>query len=110
MQSLHVCSENIDEVSRIREKLEGQGCVLPPMKPKESHFDSNCITPGTEFMARLAKCLRYYVHDRMNNNPAWQGVMVGVAFLCRRCIHIQFGNGPVQCMNIVGNGSVIAAC
>lgn len=50
------------------------GVELPPEKP--AHFDSNCITPGTEFMHYLAKCLRFYVHDRMNNNVAWQNIKV----------------------------------
>ena len=69
-------SEKIDEIARIRDDLESRGCQLPPVKAKDSHFDSNCITPGTEFMARLAVCLQYYIHDRMNNNPAWQNISV----------------------------------
>lgn len=52
------------------------GVELPPEKPASAHFDSNCITPGTEFMHYLAKCLRFYVHDRMNNNIAWQNIKV----------------------------------
>ncbi len=31
---------------------------------------------GTPFMARLATCLEFYIHERMNNNPAWQGIKV----------------------------------
>ena len=27
-------------------------------------------------MHYLAKCLRFYVHDRMNNNIAWQNIKV----------------------------------
>lgn len=27
-------------------------------------------------MARLSSCLHYYVHDRMNNDPAWRGIKV----------------------------------
>lgn len=27
-------------------------------------------------MARLAACLRYYVHDRMNRDPGWMGIKV----------------------------------
>jgi 5'-3' exoribonuclease 2 len=34
------------------------------------------ITPGTEFMGKLALYLRYYIHDRFANNPAWKGVTV----------------------------------
>ena len=57
-------AEKIDTMARIRGELEEKGAYLPPEKPKESHFDSNCITPGTPFMARLSQCLQYYVHDR----------------------------------------------
>ncbi|KAH0618054.1 hypothetical protein JD844_017017, partial [Phrynosoma platyrhinos] len=48
---------------------------LPPEEVKE-RFDSNCITPGTEFMDNLAKCLRYYVADRLNNDPGWKNLTV----------------------------------
>ena len=27
-------------------------------------------------MFRLAKCLRFYIHDRMNKDPAWQKIKV----------------------------------
>lgn len=37
--------EKIEEITRIRSELAAKGCHLPPEKPKESHFDSNCITP-----------------------------------------------------------------
>jgi len=40
------------------------------------HFDSNVITPGTEFMHRLAKALRGYVLERCNNDEMWQGLTV----------------------------------
>lgn len=64
------------EMERVRSELLARGCVLPPEKPKEEHFDSNCITPGTPFMQRLSECLSYYIHERMNNNPAWKGIKV----------------------------------
>ncbi|XP_061394809.1 5'-3' exoribonuclease 2 homolog [Musca vetustissima] len=64
------------EMERIRSELLAKGCVLPPEKEKGEHFDSNCITPGTPFMERLSQCLHYYVHDRLNNNPAWKDIKV----------------------------------
>jgi 5'-3' exoribonuclease 1 len=35
-------------------------------------FDSNCITPGTEFMADLGGHLLFFIRERMQNDPAWQ--------------------------------------
>jgi 5'-3' exoribonuclease 2 len=69
-------AEKSAEVARIREELKSKGAVLPPEKPKEHHFDSNCITPGTPFMERLSRCLQYYVHDRLNNDPGWKNIKV----------------------------------
>ncbi|XP_048371455.1 5'-3' exoribonuclease 2 isoform X2 [Sphaerodactylus townsendi] len=67
--------ETTEEKQRIREEILGRGGYLPPEEIKE-RFDSNCITPGTEFMDNLAKCLRYYVADRLNNDPGWKNVTV----------------------------------
>ncbi|XP_072744111.1 5'-3' exoribonuclease 2 homolog isoform X1 [Anoplolepis gracilipes] len=69
-------TEKINEIQRIRSELATKGAPLPPEKPKEEHFDSNCITPGTPFMARLSACLHYYIHDRLNNDPGWRNIMV----------------------------------
>lgn len=35
-------------------------------------FDSNCITPGTEFMDRLHEALRYFIKSRISTDPLWQ--------------------------------------
>ena len=64
-------------MKRIRQELKDKGCEVPPMKEDHAHFDSNCITPGTSFMDNLSVCLQYYIHERLNNNPAWQGIKVG---------------------------------
>ncbi|XP_054618289.1 5'-3' exoribonuclease 2 isoform X2 [Dunckerocampus dactyliophorus] len=67
--------ELTEEKNRIREEIIQKGGYLPPEEIKE-RFDSNCITPGTEFMDNLAQCLRYYVADRLSNDPGWQHVTV----------------------------------
>uniref|UniRef100_H3AKR8 5'-3' exoribonuclease 1 n=1 Tax=Latimeria chalumnae TaxID=7897 RepID=H3AKR8_LATCH len=44
--------------------------------PTEARFDSNCITPGTAFMARLHNHLKYFVNMKISNDKAWHGVAV----------------------------------
>uniref|UniRef100_A0A8C2Z949 5'-3' exoribonuclease n=1 Tax=Cyclopterus lumpus TaxID=8103 RepID=A0A8C2Z949_CYCLU len=66
--------ELVEEKQRITEEILGRGYVAPD-EIKE-RFDSNCITPGTEFMDNLAQCLRYYVADRLSNDPGWKNITV----------------------------------
>lgn len=44
-------------------------------KPKHS-FDSNCITPGTRFMAMISVKLKQYIDHRMATSRAWQSIQV----------------------------------
>lgn len=39
-------------------------------------WDSNAITPGTQFMHKLAICLRYWVTYKLGNDPAWKNLKV----------------------------------
>ena len=34
-------------------------------------FDSNCITPGTEFMTEISTHLRYFIRRKMSDDPLW---------------------------------------
>ncbi|VEN57910.1 unnamed protein product, partial [Callosobruchus maculatus] len=40
--------------------------------PEEARFDSNCITPGTVFMAKLHEQLKYLLWIKFPNDPLWQ--------------------------------------
>jgi len=42
-------------------------------------WDSNVITPGTEFMYKLSHYIRFYILDRMNKYPAWRNIKVRVS-------------------------------
>ena len=39
-------------------------------------WDSNVITPGTTFMAKISIFLRFYILDKMNRHPYWRGIKV----------------------------------
>lgn len=39
---------------------------------QEFKFDSNVITPGTEFMHRLSIALKKYLVERANNDDSWK--------------------------------------
>lgn len=40
-------------------------------RPAAAKFDSNCITPGTEFLSTLSQHLVYFVRQKMKNDPLW---------------------------------------
>lgn len=39
-------------------------------------FDSNCITPGTVFMARLTQVLQYFAQKKLAEDASWAGLSV----------------------------------
>mmetsp|Transcript_31295 Transcript_31295/g.28465 ORF Transcript_31295/g.28465 Transcript_31295/m.28465 type:complete len:126 (-) Transcript_31295:2480-2857(-) len=43
-------------------------------KHLESKFDSNTITPGTEFMDRLSKAIKFFITERINTNPLYKNL------------------------------------
>ena len=64
------------EQARVRADLIAQGLPVSETPAAGDAFDSNCITPGTPFMANLAVALRYYVSHRLANDPGWSNVNV----------------------------------
>ena len=44
--------------------------------PKEDPFDSNCITPGTEFMAKLTDNLKYFIHKKITEDSNWANIEI----------------------------------
>lgn len=60
------------EAEKREEEAKKRGEVLP----KEARFDSNCITPGTEFMDRLNKALKWWVSHKISTDDMWRNVRV----------------------------------
>jgi 5'-3' exoribonuclease 1 len=60
------------DTEKAREKAIKEGVEMP----KEDPFDSNCITPGTEFMAKLTEQLKYFINKKVSEDLDWQGVEI----------------------------------
>jgi 5'-3' exoribonuclease 1 len=60
------------DAEKAKEKAIEQGVEMP----KEDAFDSNCITPGTEFMQKLTKQLKYFINKKISEDTDWQGVEI----------------------------------
>ncbi|KAI9664277.1 MAG: hypothetical protein M1831_002456 [Alyxoria varia] len=60
------------DAERAREKAIKEGAEMPQEEP----FDSNCITPGTDFMARLTQQLKYFISKKVTEDADWQNVEV----------------------------------
>jgi 5'-3' exoribonuclease 1 len=57
----------LDAEKKLKEAIE-KGTVLPDDEP----FDSNAITPGTEFMAKLTRYLKYFIHKKVSTDSRWR--------------------------------------
>ncbi|KAJ3565351.1 hypothetical protein NP233_g7682 [Leucocoprinus birnbaumii] len=56
----------------MKKHAEKEGRTLPDEEP----FDSNCVTPGTPFMARLSERLKYYLNMKITHDICWRDIMV----------------------------------
>ena len=58
--------------SKEREALLSEYVAEKGKLPDAESFDSNCITPGTEFMHRLGVAFRRWIAYKMDTDPFWQ--------------------------------------
>jgi 5'-3' exoribonuclease 1 len=59
------------EAKEALEKARGEGKPVP-----EHPFDSNCITPGTEFMQNLSEHLKFYIRKKFKEDSNWRELKV----------------------------------
>lgn len=56
------------EAEKMEQKAQEKGEAMP----EQARFDSNCITPGTLFMAKLQEQLKYFIVNKISMDPLWQ--------------------------------------
>ena len=64
---------------KVEEEWIGKGLptdFLDFKKEEKFKFDSNCITPGTEFLDECSIAIRTYIKSRLNNDPLWENLTV----------------------------------
>lgn len=49
---------------------------MPDTVAKDTHWDHNVITPGTNFMLEVSKMLKTYITRRLATCPQWKGLKV----------------------------------
>jgi 5'-3' exoribonuclease 1 len=43
---------------------------------KSATFDSNCITPGTEFLAKVSAVIQYFIRKKIKEDPLWHNLSI----------------------------------
>ena len=61
----------------VKEQLRREGHPIPRTDPVKG-WDSNVITPGTPFMDKVARSVRFYVQKKISSDPGWKNVCVCV--------------------------------
>jgi 5'-3' exoribonuclease 1 len=54
------------------DEARGKGIVVN----EDEAFDSNCITPGTDFMMKISTHIEYYIQKKIKEDPLWQNLLV----------------------------------
>ena len=70
--------EKVQREASIRNKWADEGIKFTgkPTQNTDTVFDSNVITPGTEFMHNLSKALQLYIVERLHSTDKWKNLKV----------------------------------
>ena len=69
--------DKAERTATIRTKWAAEGIeIADKPKTQDTGFDSNVITPGTEFMRNLSKALQLCIIERLHNSERWSHLKV----------------------------------
>jgi 5'-3' exoribonuclease 1 len=58
--------------------------------PKDPAFDSNTITPGTDFMDRLTAHFKWFLRKKINEDSSWRDIDVIFSGLKKKTFDLEF--------------------
>mgnify|MGYP001033075839 FL=1 len=67
--------ESMEKKEAVKEQLRREGHPIPRTDPVKG-WDSNVITPGTPFMDKVARSVRFYVQKKISSDPGWKNIKV----------------------------------
>lgn len=72
---------NQQRARRFRSAVEAEELMKKAIQsgepiPKGEAFDTNAITPGTEFMAKVTENLKFYINHKVSNDKRWQDIEI----------------------------------
>jgi 5'-3' exoribonuclease 1 len=65
-----------EAIKELPTKTNQQGINNNDQQNHHHLFDSNCITPGTEFMARISETIQYFIRKKIKEDPLWRHLKV----------------------------------
>lgn len=73
---LILCVDGIAGLAKMNQQRQRRFRASKDMDASDQSFNSNCITPGTEFMDILTRHIHRYVELMMEQSPEWQNLEV----------------------------------
>ncbi|CAF1050627.1 unnamed protein product [Didymodactylos carnosus] len=80
-----------DRMQKLNTLAEKSGASLNEL----NRFDTNAITPGTEFMTNLNEQLKYFINVKITTDPLWEGVEIYLSG------HLTPGEGEHKIMDFI---------
>ncbi|KAK9467515.1 XRN 5'-3' exonuclease N-terminus-domain-containing protein [Lipomyces arxii] len=65
-----------DQTAKMVEEMEARGQAIDDSMKGKRSWDTNVITPGTPFMAKLAAAIRYWTTYKLNTDPGWKDLKI----------------------------------
>ena len=65
-------AKDLAEATKAQRLVPADGADGGAADPYSGAFDSNCITPGTEFLLRIADYIRYFIRKKLKEDPLWR--------------------------------------